>query len=451
MNFTIPSYTEIILKKLNTSGYEAYIVGGAVRDMIIGRLPKDWDIATDAEPNDVLNIFDKTVDTGIKHGTVTVLLEGKQVEVTTYRSESNYSDFRRPDKVEFVDNLAEDLSRRDFTINAIAYCPEEGVKDYNNGIEDIKNRIIRCVGNPDERFIQDALRMMRAVRFSCELNFQIEPLTLKSINQNASLINKISSERIREELNKILISEKPSNGINLLYETGLLNYIMPELADCKGLDQQNQHHIYDVYEHTLSSLNNVCPKLHLRLTMLMHDLGKLHTKTVDKLGIGHFYGHQEASAKIAANILKRLRYDNKISIEVTDLIRKHDYKVNPDKLSVRKAINKIGVERFQDWICVRQADIKAQSVNFMIEKLNNIELVQELFCEIIKEEVPLILKNLLVNGNDIKDIGIVEGKEIKNTLNYLMERVLEDPVLNERETLLNLAFDLYSKGKDKLK
>ena len=451
MNFKIPLYTEIILKKLNTNGCEAYIVGGAVRDMIIGRLPKDWDVATDAEPHDVMRIFDHAVDTGIKHGTVTVVIEGNHVEVTTYRNESKYSDFRRPDKVEFVDNLGEDLSRRDFTINAIAYCSEEGLKDYNNGIEDIENRIIRCVGDADERFSQDALRMMRAVRFSCELNFLIEPFTLKSINKNAYLINKISAERIREELNKILISEKPSKGINLLYETGLLNYIMPELADCKGVEQKNPHHRYDVYEHILSSLDNISPELHLRLTMLMHDLGKLHTKTIDKLGIGHFYGHQETSAKIAEDILKRLKYDNKISKEVVELVRRHDYKVSPDKLSVKKAVSKIGIERFGDWICVRKADIKAQSVSFMMENLNNNKLIQELFCEIVKEEEPLILKDLLVNGNDIKDMGIVEGKEIKDTLTYLMEKVLEDPLLNERDTLLNLVFEFHNKGKDGLK
>lgn len=442
MDFLLPTYTEEVLRKLNNYGCEAYIVGGAVRDILMGKVPMDWDIATEAEPETVKRIFDKTVDTGIKHGTVMVLLDGNQVEVTTYRSEGEYSDFRRPDKVEFVRSLREDLSRRDFTMNAIAYSPKEGYKDYNNGIDDIKNKIIRCVGKPDERFSQDALRMMRAIRFSCELNFQIEQLTFDAIRKNAYLIKMISNERIRDELNRILVSEKPSKGINIMLETGLLDIILPELADCKDLKQENPHHRYDVYDHIINSLDNIRPELHLRLIMLMHDLGKLKTKTIDKSGICHFYGHQAVSAKIAEKILHRLRYDNKISKKVLCLIKCHDEKFKSDKLSVRKAVNKIGIEHFQDYINVREADIKAQSSNFMKDKLYNINLVQKLFNEIIRDKEPLVLKDLKVNGKDLKGIGIVEGKKIKNTLDYLMERVLEEPELNEAKILLNLVGEM---------
>jgi len=441
MNFNIPEYVNRILVSIQENGFEAYIVGGAARDLIMGRVPKDWDIATNARPDSIKKIFDKTVDTGIKHGTVTVLIGNDHAEVTTYRTEAGYSDFRRPDSVEFVNDLKEDLQRRDFTINALAYNLKEGLKDLNNGLIDIKEKIIRCVGNPEERFCEDALRMMRAVRFACELGFAIETSTLSAIQKNAKLIKNISSERIREELNKILICTKPSEGIRLLDESGLLIFIMPELSKCQEVYQENPHHIYDVYNHILKSVDIIKPELHLRLTMLLHDLGKPYKKTNDKDGIGHFYGHDVVSAKMAEKILERLKYDNKISKRVITLVRWHDLRVNTEKLDVKKSAQKVGLEYFKDYFLVRAADINAQNLDFAEEKLEKLKAAENLYYEIEKNNEPMSLNDLKINGNDLINIGIKDGKKIGETLDFLMEKVLEKPEMNFREELIRIAKD----------
>ena len=439
MENLIPQYVQNVITGIHNNGYEAYVVGGSVRDILMEKEPKDWDIASNARPEEIKKIFEMTVDTGIKHGTVTVIIDNNHVEVTTYRKESCYSDNRRPDSVEFISEIEQDLSRRDFTINAIAYNPILGFKDYNNGREDIKKRIIRCVGSPDNRFKEDALRMIRAVRFAAQLDFKIEKLTYEAIKNNSYLIERLAIERVREELNKILISGNVIKGINLLSDTGLLNLILPELEECKGLSQDNPHHDYNVFDHILNSIANIKPQLYLRLTMLLHDLGKPRTKTIDKKGIGHFYNHEVVSSEMAKSILERLKYDNIIKKKVGILVRWHDYRVSMDEASVRKAINKIGPDLFEDYLLVRNADIKAQSERYMDEKLEHLLHVKEIYRIIIDSKQPITQKDLNINGNDLINLGINEGKNIKFTLEYLMKKVLEDPGLNDKELLIGFA------------
>lgn len=435
----IPEDILKIINRINEKGYEAYIVGGSVRDMLLGRVPSDWDIATNAKPKDIKSIFSKTIDTGIKHGTITVSMENYDVEVTTYRKESVYSDKRRPDSVEFVENIYEDLRRRDFTINSIALKPEQGFIDYNNGIEDLKAKTIRCVGNPKERFGEDALRMIRAVRFAAQLGFDLETATLQAIKENAKNITDISSERIREEFKKILISSDVKRGIYLMEGTGLLKFILPELDDCIGLEQENPHHEFDVFKHTVTAVSNIEPKLHLRLIMLLHDIGKLYTKTIDEKGLGHFYNHEEVSAQLSEQILDRLRFDRIIKRKVVNLVRWHDYRLNADEKAIRRAINKMGREEFEDYLLIRDADIKAQSMKYMKTKLENQRKIGQIYQVIVQKNEPLTLKDLNIDGCDLKNLGVSEGEKIRLTLDFLMDKVLDNPFLNEKQTLINMA------------
>jgi len=303
-----PDNVSFIINKLNTHGFEAFIVGGCVRDSILGRTPNDWDITTNALPQHIKSIFEKTYDTGIRHGTVSVAVDGENIEVTTYRIDGGYSDHRRPDSVKFTSNLKEDLARRDFTINAIAYHPEEGLVDYFEGLKDLESGVIRAVGDAEQRFHEDALRMLRTIRFSAQLGFNIERATFDAIARSAGLIKNISSERIRDEINKILISQNPMY-FDYLYETGLLHHIIPELTVCYQTRQNNPYHVYNVAGHIMHTVNSVKNTSILRWTMLLHDIGKPSQMTTDDKGIDHFYGHQEVSAELADVILNRLRFD----------------------------------------------------------------------------------------------------------------------------------------------
>ena len=319
-----------IINIIEDSGYEAYIVGGSLRDSLLGMQPKDIDIASSASPTEIKRIFNsyKTIDTGIDFGTVTLIYNDKPVEITTFRSESVYLDSRRPDSVSFEKNVDEDLKRRDFTINAMAYNQSKKLVDLFSGEEDLNNKLIRCVGSPDERFSEDALRMLRAVRFACVLNFDIEKKTFEAIKHNASRIEYISKERIQAELNKILMSSKPSRGIRLLLDSKLLDYVLPEISRLSGFNQHNPFHHLELLEHTLCVLDKVEPRLQLRLAALFHDAGKVDTVTLDENGIGHFYGHDSVSEEITKSVLKRLRYSNEIIELTSQLVRYHMIQAN---------------------------------------------------------------------------------------------------------------------------
>lgn len=432
----LPEEVKLVFSKLKENGFEGYAVGGCIRDSILKREINDWDITTNAKPEDVIAIFDKTIPTGIKHGTITVMINQKAYEVTTYRIDGEYLDGRHPEAVQFVDNLKEDLNRRDFTINALAYNEEDGIKDYFEGIEDLKNGIIRAVGDPKKRFEEDALRMMRCIRFASQLNYKIEDDTLDAVKSLKSNLRKVSVERIREESNKIILAN-PKYVYNLL-ELGLLEIFIPELVECKDVDQRNKHHIFNVLDHIIKSTENIEAKLYLRLTMLFHDIAKPRCMTIDDKGVGHFYGHDKESSIMAFNILKRLKYDNETIEKVVALIKYHDTPVDKSK-TIRKVLNRIGEDRFYDLLKVKAADLSAQSPVYHKEGYEKLEVIKVKFSEIQKNKDCFKLSDLKINGKDLIAIGITEGSNIGIVLNRLLAKVIEDPKLNERDILINRA------------
>jgi tRNA nucleotidyltransferase (CCA-adding enzyme) len=427
-----------IFNVLKRNGYEAYVVGGCVRDSILGREPSDWDIATDALPSEVKALFMKTVDTGLKHGTVTVLMNDDAYEVTTFRIDGKYNDGRHPSLVEFTRNIEDDLRRRDFTMNALAWNEERGIVDPFGGVEDIHSRIIRAVGIPEERFQEDALRMLRAIRFAATLDFEIHSETLDAIAKNNKLIMNISGERIRDEITGILTSKRPEKFI-LLKDTGLLKIILPEVDSCFKTQQHNPHHIYNVGEHTLKAMHSIEEDVILRWTMLLHDIGKAVTKTTDAKGIDHFYGHARKSEELSKNILKRLRFDNKSVDRILRLIRHHDRQIIPRPKYVAKAVNAVGEDIFMDLMKVRRADTSGKNPDEIKQKLEYTGLIEKTYLKLKEEKSCLSLDELDVNGKDLIELGFKEGEDIGRVLNLLLNKVFEDPRLNEKKILLELA------------
>ena len=449
MNFHIPQKVNEIIEELRKHGYEAYAVGGCVRDMILGREPEDWDITTSATPREVKGIFRRTVDTGIQHGTVTVLADKEHFEVTTYRLDGVYEDNRHPKEVSFTASLSEDLKRRDFTINAMAYNEQEGFVDLFGGREDLKNGLIRCVGSAGERFQEDALRILRAVRFSAQLDFRIEEETLQAIKAKVDNLEHISAERIRAELTKLLLSDHPDR-LRDLYELGITAVVLPEFDAMMTTQQKNIHHIYSVGEHTIHAVSEVAgeqkesrfelkERTILRWTMLLHDIEKPRTISMGKDGQNHFYGHQERGAVTAKNILRRLKFDNDTLDTVVHLIRWHDYRFVLTPSGMRKAMSKIGKEYMELLFEVNRADTSAKNPKHIREKYEKLEAAVRLYHEIVNKQECVSLKELKINGRDLIAMGLKPGKELGDILNMLLAKVLEEPELNERETLLALA------------
>lgn len=438
MELRIPEKVEIILHTLEEAGYEAYVVGGCVRDSILGRSPDDWDITTSAKPEEVKALFRRTVDTGLIHGTVTVMLDKEGFEVTTYRVDGEYEDGRHPKEVSFTASLEEDLKRRDFTINAMAYNPKRGLVDLFGGVQDMENRIIRCVGNPLERFTEDALRILRAVRFSAQLGFSIEGETLKAISVLAPNLKYVSAERIQVELLKLLVSPHPDY-LRTAYEAGITKEILPEFDRCMETEQNTPHHCYNVGEHTLQSLLNIRADKVLRLTMLLHDFGKPVVKRTDEDGRDHFKTHGPEGEKMAVSILRRLKMDNDTIRKVRSLIKWHDYRPKGEAVSVRKAISLIGEELFPLYLEVQKADILAQSAYRREEKLARLTAVSALYEEILDRGQCISLKTMALTGRDLIDAGYTPGKELGEILEKLLVHVLENPEDNKKEILLKLA------------
>lgn len=436
--FRIPEDVSLILNRMHQAGYEAYIVGGCVRDMLLNIEPKDWDITTSATPMQTKELFYKTIDTGIEHGTVTVMLHEEPYEITTYRIEGKYNDHRRPSNVEFTRNLAEDLLRRDFTINAMAYNEEEGLIDLYNGKEDLENHIIRCVGIADERFQEDALRMLRGIRFAARLGFDIEANTYQAIKKQGHLIKFVSEERIQVELTKTLISKEPEM-MSKLVETGLIHYVIPEFEDIVGLLQENPYHYLTVDMHTYEALNHVPPQAVLRWSVYLHDIGKAATKSVDESHIAHFYGHPKVSSEIAKKVLKRLKFDNKTIKVVSHLVQEHDRVIQPEPKSVRRSLKIIGVDNFKSWLIIKYADIMAQHPNKREDTLGKLEAVRKVYEQVIASDACLSVKDLAIGGNDLIQAGIKPGKMIGEILNMLVDLVIEEPELNSQEILMSIV------------
>ena len=388
----VPRKARFIVNTIMAAGYEAYVVGGCVRDSILGRTPQDWDITTSATPQQVKALFPRTLDTGLQHGTVTVMQDKEGFEVTTYRIDGEYEDNRHPREVIFTPNLEEDLKRRDFTINAMAYNEEIGLVDLFGGMRDLQEGIIRCVGNAEERFAEDALRMLRAIRFSAQLGYSIEEKTRAAIRLMAPTLSRISAERIQVELVKMMVSDHPDY-LREAYALGVTKVFLPEFDACMETGQHNPHHRYSVGEHILHSCLEVGPDKVLRLTMLLHDIAKPGTLTVDKKGISHFYGHAEVGRRMAEKILRRLKFDNHTTQTVCTLVKYHDHdtgvKEEPTLQSARRFMNKIGAEYCPALFAVKRADILAQSDYRRQEKLERLHRWEELYEQICRENHPL--------------------------------------------------------------
>lgn len=434
----LPVNVKEIITILENAGYEAYAVGGCVRDTLLNKEPDDWDITTSATPEEAKALFPRTIDTGIQHGTITVLMGKETYEVTTYRIDGEYEDSRHPKEVIFTSNLLEDLKRRDFTINAMAYNDRSGIVDAFDGMKDLENKVIRCVGNPRERFTEDALRMMRAVRFSGQLGYEIEPATAEAVKELAPTLSRISAERICTELVKLMMSDHPDY-LKKAYELGMTKVFMPEFDDAMETIQNNPHHCYNVGEHILHSLTNVRKDKVLRLAMLFHDLGKARTRTTDEKGIDHFYGHVEESARIADDIMKRLRFDNDTRHKVVKLVKYHDLDMALTPKGVRKAIVKLSEELFPLLLQVQRADFMAQSMYKRDEKEAELAEIERLYARILEEQNCVSLKTLAITGSDLIAEGMKPGKEIGEVLQKILEEVLEEPALNTKEVLLEKA------------
>ena len=435
----IPDSANRIIKQLQNNGFEAFVVGGCVRDSLLGREPHDWDICTNASPEQVkaaLNDYD-IIDTGIKHGTVTVLSESDKYEVTTYRIDGEYSDHRRPDQVSFTKDLTDDLARRDFTINAMAYNDDAGLVDVFGGQKDLRNGVIRCVGNADHRFEEDALRVLRALRFASVYGFGIQSSTAAAIHRNVPALSYVAEERMFSELCKLLMGESVLD--ILLSYSDVICQIIQDMKPCVGFLQNNPHHRYTVYEHIARAVDTYKgTDVAVRLALLLHDIGKPLCYS-EKNGVGHFYGHAKASQEIAKKVLDGLKVDNATRHDVTELVLYHDLDAEASQKFVKKWLNKIGEKQLRRLIEIMKADTLAQSGLGAEERLRKYEQIESLIDQVLAERQPFSVRDLAVNGRDLIELGIPEGPTIGMILEELLENVINDQIPNEKEKLLFLA------------
>lgn len=442
MIIKLPKDVKYIIDKLQEAGYEAYAVGGCVRDTILGRCPDDWDITTSAKPLQIKELFKSTIDTGIQHGTVTVMRSHIGYEVTTYRVDGEYEDNRHPKEVQFTTSLIEDLKRRDFTINAMAYNETEGLVDEFGGMDDLNAGIVRCVGEPVDRFSEDALRIMRAVRFSAQLGFSIDPETKEAAKKLHKNLESISAERINVELTKLLVSDHPDYILDA-YDMGIMDVVLPEFSHCMVTEQNNPHHCYTVGEHIIKSMQAVDNDKVLRYTMLLHDIAKPCYKTTDANGIDHFHGHAKNGASMAHSIMRRLRFDNDTLYKVEKLVLNHDRDIETTRSAVRRAISQVGVDLFPLLLQVKQADLKAQSEYKQLEKQEKLGKVWSLYYEITNANECVTLAQLKMNGHLLIEMGIAPGPRIGLILHELLDIVLDNPKYNDKKYLQDYVKEKY--------
>lgn len=437
----IPDAPKQLMKILLDAGYEAYVVGGCVRDFCLGIAPHDWDICTNASPDAMKKCFKEyyVIETGLKHGTLTVMVDGTGYEITTFRVDGSYSDHRHPDSVMFVGNLKDDLQRRDFTINALAANISGKIIDYFNGFDDLENELIRCVGNANERFQEDALRILRAMRFASRFGFAIEYKTKQAMRKNVELLKHISAERVNKELSGILMGDCYTV---LRCFPDILSIWIPEVEPCVGFWQRNPHHYKDVWNHIVSAIDDAPKDLYVRLALLYHDLGKPQCFTMEN-GIGHFYGHAAVSKTIAENSLRNLKFDNKTIEAVTQLVEAHDRTIEPRKSVIRRCLNKYGREQLVRLVQLKAAD-KAAQMSVEGEQPFSIAEILAVLDEIESQKDCFMLKDLAVNGHDLMDIGIPAGKILGSILNELLEEVMNETMANEKDVLLKRAKEIFS-------
>lgn len=445
-NIILPEYATYVIEKLEQYGFEAYVVGGCVRDSLLGITPKDWDVCTNATPQEVLRVFRKNpvIKTGLKHGTVTVMVNHEPVEVTTFRIDGEYTDNRHPDSVVFVSRVEDDLARRDFTINAMAYNPTRGLVDAFGGQGDLATGRIRCVGEPDERFNEDGLRIMRALRFASRFDFGIESETAFSIRRNRHLLENVSVERIYKELKGILTGKGALS--MLLAFPDVMAVIMPELAPTFGFEQNTPYHKYDVWAHTAHAVQAAPAQEVLRLTMLLHDIGKPASFSQGEDGIAHFYGHPELSAEMTHNILTRLKSDNATLNRVVTLVREHDNDFPTTRAGMRRFIGRLGEEVVQQLFDIKRADWAAQSDYKLQEKKATLCKAALLIDELMDEEHAFTIKDLHINGRDLMAMGVPAGPNVGKILKALLDEVQEDRLPNAPEPLAARAKELMKVG-----
>ena len=432
MPFLLSHQAVRALDLLHAAGHEAWIVGGCVRDYLLGIQSKDFDITTSALPEETKRVFQcfPVIETGIRHGTVTVVLEGEPLEITTYRVDGDYTDARHPDEVTFTRSLREDAARRDFTMNAMAYAPGEGLRDFFGGQDDVKAGIIRAVGDPAVRFQEDALRILRGIRFAAVLGFVLEPETEQAARRYAHLLQKVSTERIAQELSKLLCGREA--GRILTTYPDILGQVIPELLPMVGFDQQNIHHCHDLLTHTAVAVDHVPPVLHLRLAMLLHDVGKPATFSQGKDGQGHFYGHAKESVRLAGEILRRLRYPKALIEKVETLIRCHDSVLEEER--ILRWLNKLGEETFFELLWVQRADTAALAPAYCTRNLR-FDRLEKTAREILAEAPCLQIRDLAVNGHDLMALGF-SGKAIGSVQRHLLDQILEGTLSNEKAEIL---------------
>lgn len=447
MTMDMPKNVDTAINLLQSAGFEAYAVGGCVRDSLLGKTPNDWDITTSAKPEDMKSVFINfhCIDTGIKHGTVTVVIDGEPLEITTFRFDGEYEDNRHPKSVTFTSNLGADLGRRDFTVNAMAYSKMTGTVDLFGGQNDLKNKIIRCVGDPDRRFNEDALRILRALRFASALDFEIEEKTAQSLLKNRALLGNISEERIAKELLK-LVCGKGAKRI-LTDFAPVLFEILPELQPMYKNSHDNPHHCYDIYEHTLIAVESIDPEPTLRFAMLLHDCGKPAVKKFDENGVAHFYGHQRISAEISAQILARLKVSNKFRDEILFLVSNHDrWELYENTEKMPRYLSKFGLDGVLKLLKVMRADVLAQSPEYRY-RLDQIADAEEIAKNLAAQKPCLSLSELQINGRTLMDIGIPQGRKLGAVLAQLLDEVIDGVTKNTQEALTTRAREIYSEMK----
>ncbi len=443
MHIQMPARVSYIIARLLESGFQAYAVGGCIRDSLMGKTPSDWDICTSALPEETLACLEKhnIIQNGMKHGTVTVRYDNENYEITTFRMDGEYRDNRRPESVTFVRSLAEDLSRRDFTVNALAYNDTDGLCDLFDGAEDIRKKCIRCVGNPDQRFHEDALRILRALRFSAVLDFSIEEQTRVSIHRNAHLLRNISAERILSETKKMLTGDNVESVLTEFPD--VLAVFIPEIAPMVGFPQKNPHHVYDVWTHTVKVVAAIKPDYVLRLAALYHDIGKPQCHTVDAHGIGHFKGHPDVSAAIADQSLKTLKSDNKTRETVTTLCRLHDIRPAPQPKYVRRLMVRTGAELFDSLLELKRADAKGQNPEMLADKLRQIDEIEQIYRSELQQAPVFRIQDLAVDGNDVIRLGVQNGRQVGECLQRLLRAVIDGELENTPEQLTEAVRKLY--------
>ena len=444
---SLPSAVSGLLARLTQAGFSAYAVGGCVRDSLLGLEPHDWDICTSARPEEMLHVFRDmhTAETGLKHGTLMVIVDHVPYEVTTFRVDGDYTDHRHPDSVRFVDDLREDLARRDFTINAMAWSAERGLQDPFGGQQDLARGLIRCVGDPEKRFDEDALRILRALRFASVYGFEVEEATASALRRMAPDLSRVAGERIREELLKLLCGK--AAGRILRDFPDVLAQVIPEIGPMIGYDQQNHHHSYDLWEHTVRGVEGVPPDPVLRLTMLLHDTGKPVVRTTDWKGEGHYKGHAKVSAEIAGKTAETLRLDNAFRDRLVKLVLHHDThlrtqagEINTDRSFLLRRLNRFGPEDLQALFLIHCADRTATGYSTPEREKERLRQRQEALDALLAEKPCFTLKDLAVNGHDLTSAGL-SGRAVGEALQRLLEAVMDGKVPNTREALLAYLSD----------